>query len=90
MYAALSTQCEIIRPSIDERQRPEFLKALKGRRWGDFHAICRPAWGSGGEMGDWDAELVGLLPETVKVFAAAGAGFEWVDTKLLGERGKIS
>lgn len=88
VYAALSTQCEIIRPSTAERQRPEFLKGLKEHRWGDFHAIFRPSWGSGGEMGNWDAELVELLPESLKVVACAGAGFEWADTKLLGERGK--
>lgn len=39
-------------------------------------------------MGNWDAELVDLLPESVKVFASAGAGFDWADTKLLGERGE--
>lgn len=39
-------------------------------------------------MGKWDAELVHLLPETVKVFASAGAGFDWADTQLLAERGE--
>lgn len=39
-------------------------------------------------MGSWDSELIGLLPESVKVFASAGAGFDWADTKLLGERGE--
>lgn len=39
-------------------------------------------------MGHWDTELIGLLPESVKVFASAGAGFDWADTKLLGERGE--
>ncbi|KAF7559469.1 hypothetical protein G7046_g4680 [Stylonectria norvegica] len=89
VYAAFSTQCDIVRPSAEERQRPDFIKALKERRWGDFHAIFRPFWGTGGEMGTWDAELVDLLPETVRVFASAGAGFDWADTKLLGERGII-
>lgn len=86
-YIALSTQCDVVRPSAEERQRPEFIKALKEQRWGDFHAIFRPFWGTGGEMGNWDAELVELLPPSVKVFASAGAGFDWADTKLLGERG---
>lgn len=40
-------------------------------------------------MGRWDAELISLLPSSVKVFASAGAGFDWADTKLLGERGII-
>ncbi|KAF4978681.1 hypothetical protein FZEAL_4975 [Fusarium zealandicum] len=88
-YARFSAQCDIVRPSDEERERPEFIKALEERRWGDFHAIFRPFWGTGGEMGKWDAELIGLLPESVEVFASAGAGFDWADTKLLGERGII-
>lgn len=89
-YARFSTQFDVVRPSTEERQRPEFIKALQEKRWGDFHAIFRPFWGTGGEMGLWDAELVDLLPETVKVFASAGAGFDWADTKLLGERGEFT
>ncbi|CAI4211305.1 unnamed protein product [Parascedosporium putredinis] len=88
-YASFSTCCEIIRPSTPERARPEFIKALKEERWGDFDAIFRPFWGTGGEMGQWDAELIQLLPPSVKVFASAGAGFDWADTKLLGSRGVI-
>uniref|UniRef100_A0A0B7K2F0 D-isomer specific 2-hydroxyacid dehydrogenase NAD-binding domain-containing protein n=1 Tax=Bionectria ochroleuca TaxID=29856 RepID=A0A0B7K2F0_BIOOC len=85
-YALFSAQCDIVRPSAEERERPEFIRALKEHRWGDFHAIFRPFWGTGGEMGLWDSELVDLLPPTVRVFASAGAGFDWADTKLLGER----
>ncbi|KAH7165633.1 hypothetical protein EDB81DRAFT_639315 [Dactylonectria macrodidyma] len=88
-YERFSAQFDVVRPSTEERQRPEFIKALQERRWGDFQAIFRPFWGTGGEMGNWDAELVGLLPESVKVFASAGAGFDWADTKLLAERGII-
>ncbi|KAG5755147.1 hypothetical protein H9Q70_002276 [Fusarium xylarioides] len=88
-YLRFSIQCEVIRPPIEERQRPEFIKALKEKRWGDFDAIFRPFWGTGGEMGKWDHELISLLPQSVKVFASAGAGFDWADTKLLGERGVI-
>jgi hypothetical protein len=87
-YALFSAQCDIVRPSAEERERPEFIRALKEHRWGDFHAIFRPFWGTGGEMGLWDSELVDLLPPTVRVFASAGAGFDWADTKLLGERGE--
>ena len=86
-YIALNTQCEVVRPPAEDRQRDAFVQALKERRWGDFHAIFRPFWGSGGEMGQWDAELIDLLPSTMKVFASAGAGFDWADTQLLGERG---
>ncbi|KAH6626646.1 D-isomer specific 2-hydroxyacid dehydrogenase [Chaetomium sp. MPI-SDFR-AT-0129] len=88
-YAEFSTAFDVIRPSAAERDRPEFIRALKERRWGDFSAIFRPFWGTGGEMGRWDAELIDLLPDTVEVFASAGAGFDWADTKLLGEKGII-
>jgi hypothetical protein len=88
-YAQFSSDFEVIRPSTPERERGEFIRALKERRWGDFSAIFRPFWGSGGEMGKWDAELIDLLPETVRVFASAGAGFDWADTKLLGGKGEF-
>lgn len=87
-YLRFSIQCEIVRPLAEERQRTEFIKGLKEKRWGDFDAIFRPFWGTGGEMGKWDDELISLLPQSVKVFASAGAGFDWADTKLLGERGE--
>ena len=87
-YDEFSTAFEVVRPSAAERERGEFIQALKERRWGDFSAIFRPFWGTGGEMGQWDAELIDLLPDTVKVFASAGAGFDWADTKLLGEKGQ--
>ena len=85
--AAFSVGFDVIRPSAAERQRPEFMRALKERRWGEFSAIFRPFWGTGGEMGRWDEELIGLLPDSVRVFASAGAGFDWADTELLGQRG---
>ncbi|KAI2615960.1 hypothetical protein GGR54DRAFT_257062 [Hypoxylon sp. NC1633] len=88
-YTEFTTQFEVVRPSADERQRPAFIQALREKRWGDFSAIFRPFWGTGGEMGNWDAELISLLPDSVRVFASAGAGFDWADTKLLGERGII-
>lgn len=87
-YAAFSDKFDIVRPSTPERERGEFARALRERRWGDFDAIFRPFWGTGGEMGQWDAELIGLLPDTVRVFASAGAGFDWADTKVLAEKGK--
>ncbi|KAK2617012.1 hypothetical protein QQS21_000103 [Conoideocrella luteorostrata] len=85
----LSSQYEVLRPSTDERQRGPFIQALKDGKWGEFEAIFRPFWQTGGEMGDWNEELITLLPKSVKVFASAGAGFDWVDTKMLGARGII-
>lgn len=88
-YLSLVSECDVVRPPAEERERDQFISALREKRWGDFHAIFRPFWGTGGEMGKWDRELIDLLPSTVKVFASAGAGFDWADTKLLGERGIV-
>lgn len=89
-YALLSEQFTVVRPSAAERERPEFMRGLREGRWGNFSAIFRPFWGTGGEMGNWDAELIALLPESVRVFASAGAGFDWADTETLGKRGEFS
>jgi len=88
-YSAFSQAFEVVRPSTSERERSEFIRALKEKRWGSFSAVFRPFWGTGGEMGRWDAELIDLLPDSVRVFASAGAGFDWADTELLGEKGKL-
>jgi hypothetical protein len=90
VYEAFSTQFNIIQPSLEERQRDNFIAALKERRWGDFHAVFRPFWNSGGEMGKWDQELVPHLPETCKIFASAGAGYDWADIPTLSKYGQYS
>ena len=88
LFERFASKFHVIRPSLAERQRDEFKKALKERKWGDFSAIFRPHWGSGGEMGRWDIDLVPLLPQSVKVFASAGAGFDWADVDVLADHGK--
>jgi len=90
MYEKFSSKFTVIRPSLEERQRPAFLQALKDKRWGDFSAVFRPFWNTGGEMGRWDAEMIPLLPKSLKIFASAGAGFDWADVDLLAEAGAIS
>jgi lactate dehydrogenase-like 2-hydroxyacid dehydrogenase len=55
-------------------------------RYGDFSAIFRPHFQTGGEMGQWNDELISLLPSSVRIFASAGAGFNWADTDALGRR----
>jgi lactate dehydrogenase-like 2-hydroxyacid dehydrogenase len=89
LHDGLAKQFDIIRPSYDERLRPAFIQALKCRRWGEFAAIMRPFWSSGGEMGEWDEELISLLPSSVKVFASAGAGFDWVNVEELAKHGIV-
>ncbi|KPM42942.1 hypothetical protein AK830_g3640 [Neonectria ditissima] len=70
----------------EEPDRASFIKALKEKKYGDFAAIYRPHFQTGGEMGQWDDELISLLPPSVRVFASAGAGFNWADTDALGRR----
>lgn len=86
-YSQFKDDFTVIRPSTEERQRDEFMKGLKEKRWGNFSAIFRPFWNTGGEMGRWDAELIPLIPESCQIFASAGAGFDWADVDLLAERG---
>ena len=39
-------------------------------------------------MGNWDKELIQLLPPGVKVYASAGAGYDWVDVHCLAGHGE--
>jgi lactate dehydrogenase-like 2-hydroxyacid dehydrogenase len=87
LYAKFSEDFTVVRPSTEERQRDEFMKGLREKRWGDFAAIFRPFWNTGGEMGRWDKELIPLIPPSCKIFASAGAGFDWADVDLLAARG---
>lgn len=88
-YSRLLSNSEIVRPNISELHRDRFIQHLKNKTWGNFSAIMRPFWNTGGEMGRWDRELIELLPDSMKVMASAGAGFDWVDTKTLGEYGEL-
>jgi len=90
LHEELSKDYTFIRPSTEDRQRDNFLQALREKRWGDFAAIFRPFWNTGGEMGRWDNEMVPLVPSSCKIFASAGAGFDWADTNLLAERGNTT
>ncbi|KUL92016.1 hypothetical protein ZTR_01347 [Talaromyces verruculosus] len=69
-----------------ETDRESFMEALKTKKYGDFSAIFRPHFQTGGFMGQWDSELIPLLPPSVRIFASAGAGFNWADVDLLGTR----
>jgi len=89
-YDVFSTDFTVVRPSLKERQRAEFMNGLREKRWGNFSAIFRPFWNTGGEMGRWDKELVPLIPDSCKIFASAGAGFDWADVDLLAEKGTYS
>ena len=40
-------------------------------------------------MGKWDKEVIDLLPKTVKVYASAGAGYDWVDIQALADKGTL-
>ncbi|CAD0099038.1 unnamed protein product [Aureobasidium mustum] len=87
VFKRLESQFDIIRPEPEQRQRPAFLQALRSKTWGEFDAVLRPFWVTGGEMGRWDTELVPLLPKSCKIFASAGAGYDWADVDVLAEHG---
>ncbi|KAK7958997.1 uncharacterized protein PG986_003851 [Apiospora aurea] len=87
IYQQLSSRFTIIHPSVEERKRDAFLQNLGDRKWGDFAAVFRPWWATGGEMGRLDRELVSLLPRSLRVWASAGAGYDWADVDVLAEHG---
>ena len=87
LYCQLSSKYTIINPAAPSLERSAFKKHLQDRTWGNFSAIMRPFWNTGGEMGRWDQELIELLPTSMRVMASAGAGFDWVDTGVLAEFG---
>ncbi|TVY22890.1 Glyoxylate reductase, partial [Lachnellula hyalina] len=89
LYARFSKDFTVVRPSFEERQRDQFMKSLKEKKWGNFAAIFRPFWNTGGEMGNWDKELIPLIPQSCKIFASAGAGFDWVNVNILAQRGIV-
>nr|2W2K_A Chain A, D-MANDELATE DEHYDROGENASE [Rhodotorula graminis]2W2L_A Chain A, D-MANDELATE DEHYDROGENASE [Rhodotorula graminis]2W2L_B Chain B, D-MANDELATE DEHYDROGENASE [Rhodotorula graminis]2W2L_C Chain C, D-MANDELATE DEHYDROGENASE [Rhodotorula graminis]CAA04756.2 D-mandelate dehydrogenase [Rhodotorula graminis] len=64
-----------------------FKQALREKRYGDFEAIIKLAVENGTESYPWNADLISHLPSSLKVFAAAGAGFDWLDLDALNERG---
>ncbi|KAK8123988.1 Glyoxylate reductase 1 [Apiospora kogelbergensis] len=87
IYQQLQETFTIISPSVEERQRPVFLQCLREGKWGEFAAVFRPWWATGGEIGRIDRELVSLLPKSLKVWASAGAGYDWADVDVMAERG---
>jgi hypothetical protein len=56
LYAKLQSRFNIMRSY--SMNRDEFKLALQHNRFGDFVAIYRPFWNTGGEMGRWDEELM--------------------------------
>jgi hypothetical protein len=56
LYAKLQEKFNIVRTYSMGRE--EFKQALREKRWGDFVAMYRPFWNTGGEMGNWDEELM--------------------------------
>ncbi|KAL8653727.1 MAG: hypothetical protein Q9226_003722 [Calogaya cf. arnoldii] len=89
IYQRLSSQYHILHPPLADLQRPAFLQHLRDGSWGHFQAIMRPSWHTGGEMGNWDEELIQLLPPGLKVYASAGAGYDWVDVVCLAKHGIV-
>ncbi|KAI9847683.1 MAG: hypothetical protein M1837_001931 [Sclerophora amabilis] len=87
LYETLGQRFEIVRN--EEVNRDSFVQALKTQKYGQFVAMYRPFWNTGTEMGDWDKNLIELLPPSVKIYASAGAGYDWVDTKCLAKQGII-
>lgn len=56
LYKKMQEKFDIKRSWSMSRQN--FIEALQNKTFGDFYAIYRPVYQTGGEMGQWDAELM--------------------------------
>jgi hypothetical protein len=56
LYSKLSSTFDIKRSHSMNRE--EFKQALKDKKFGDFSAVYRPFWNTGGEMSPWNSELM--------------------------------
>lgn len=56
LYKKLEEQFDIRRSYSMNRE--DFKKALETNQFGEFAAMYRPFWNTGGEMGNWDDELM--------------------------------
>ncbi|KAH8927626.1 D-mandelate dehydrogenase [Atractiella rhizophila] len=84
LWEAFQQHFDVVFSTEDTRQ--EFIDALLQKKYGDFHAILKPMVEFGIAPGRWDHELVSLLPETMKIFSAGGAGFDTVDIEEFTKR----
>lgn len=65
LYTKLKENFHIVRTHSTNRE--DFKRALQEKIWGDFVGMYRPFWNTGGEMGNWDAELMyTTLPRTIR------------------------
>jgi hypothetical protein len=56
LYEELKEHFEIQRSH--SLNRADFMEALRSNKYGEFHAMFRPFWNTGGEMGPWNDELM--------------------------------
>jgi hypothetical protein len=61
LYTKLSNTFDIKRSHSMGRE--EFKQALKDNKFGDFVAMYRPFWNTGGEMSPWNSELMFVGPD---------------------------
>ncbi|KAI1266555.1 hypothetical protein F5Y18DRAFT_360802 [Xylariaceae sp. FL1019] len=89
LFAEFSVLFDVVCPTAEERCRPAFINALRDKKWGDIAAVFRPSLSSGLEMGEWNDEIISLLPNSVRAFVSAGVDCRAVDVNLLTERGIV-
>ncbi|KWU44741.1 the Apo forms of Rhodotorula Graminis D-mandelate dehydrogenase At 1.8a [Rhodotorula sp. JG-1b] len=84
-WDAFCKRFEVIPADLSSREN--FQQSLRDERYGQFDGIVKFAVETGNAASPWDAELIALLPPTVKLFAAAGAGFDYMSVPDLNARG---
>ncbi|KAJ9607115.1 hypothetical protein H2200_008187 [Cladophialophora chaetospira] len=82
-----SSAFDVVPVEKQDLERAIFIEHLRCRKWGDFDAIIRPVVYSGQETEPWDDDIVSLLPQSLKIYASVGAGYDWMDIPLLTAKG---
>ncbi|GAA5868591.1 hypothetical protein JCM8547_003197 [Rhodosporidiobolus lusitaniae] len=85
LWKAFQQKFDVV--SADLSSRDGFIEALNNETYGSFSAIIKPAVESGNGANPWNSELISHLPSSVKVFASAGAGFDYLSVPALNDCG---
>ncbi|GAA5867436.1 hypothetical protein JCM3774_002903 [Rhodotorula dairenensis] len=84
-WTAFCDRFEVV--PADLSSRSNFQQSLRDERYGRIDGIVKFAVETGNAASPWDDELISLLPASVKLFAAAGAGYDYVSVPDLNARG---
>ncbi|ORY75995.1 D-mandelate dehydrogenase [Leucosporidium creatinivorum] len=84
LWKAFEANFRVVRDTSSSRDA--FIAALKENKFGAVSAILKPSVEAGNIPSPWNKDLISLLPPSVRLFSAAGAGFDYLDLPSLNAR----